>query len=105
MMTKEEVIQKQIDEIMDTFEFDKVAKFMYITDWTWEIGVNRHTPDEWELRQSARARLKEAAKSGFSMTGGFTARKNEGECPEEGKWVRMELQFGYSSLLDGECYE
>jgi len=66
----------QIDNIMDNFEFGRVAAMMEATDWGW--GMPPEVPDEHELRVAARARLREAAERGFSASGGFTARDDGG---------------------------
>lgn len=109
-MTKQEAIQQQIDDIMDTFEFEKIHEWMTATDWKWAIGGNDGTlrsevPSIYEIRRAARERLKEAAsrKNGFSCTGGFTARRIDGE-DNDGPWITMHLAFGYQSLNDGTTY-
>lgn len=102
-MTKQEAIQQQIDEIMDTFEFDDVHKIMEATGWTWGSGEG-FLPDIYKLRKEARQRMIDAARHGFSSTGGFTAILREDE--EDGKpWVRIDLYFGLSTINDGTEYE
>lgn len=101
-MTKQEAIQQQIDEIMDTFDFGKVHKMMKAINWRWSSC--EAVPEEYEIRKRARELLREAAKSGFVSTGGLTATKTEDE--EDGvPWVRMELDFGVTSAPDGVSYE
>jgi len=97
-MTKQEAIQEQIDEIMDSFDFEKVNKIMEAIDWEWnEEGV----PDIYSLRTAARKHLKEAAEfKGASSSGGFTANYTESK-----SWVRLELYFGLDSFTDGTEYE
>ena len=47
-MTKEQALQEQMDEIMDSFEFDKVLSVMQHLNWEWkDAGV----PDEYEIRK------------------------------------------------------
>lgn len=102
-MTKQEAIQEQIDEIMDTFAFEDVHRWMEHDGWVWGSPGSDGVPDLTEIKRSARKRLKEAAECGYSCTGGFTARLHEGE-DEEGPWVNLELTFGYISLHDGTSY-
>lgn len=68
--------EEQIDEIMDWFDFNRVAQTMKALDWRWfDVGV----PDEPELRKKARSLLKEVAKNGgYLQTAGFHAQNNEG---------------------------
>jgi hypothetical protein len=97
-MTKQEAIQEQIDEIMDSFDFEKVQKIMEALNWEWnDEGV----PDIYSLRTSARKHLKAAAEiKGTSGSGGFTAHYTESK-----EWVRLELYFGLDSINDGTEYE
>lgn len=108
MKTRQQVIQKQIDEIMDYFPFEKVHKQMINENWTW--GEASEPPSIPELRKAARARLLSAARfesdgtlCGYSSTGGFSARCVEGV--EDGKkWLRLSLVFGHEWGCDGEDY-
>ncbi len=102
-MTKQEAIQAQMDEIMDTFDFEDVASWMGASNWKWGGGDTGRVPDIYEIKQAARERMKAAAREGYSYTGGFAARLTEGE--EDGSpWVRMALHFGYTSCNDGTNY-
>jgi hypothetical protein len=100
-MTKQEAIQEQIDEIMDSFDFERVQKIMEALNWQWhEEGV----PDIYTLRTEARKHLKQAAAiGGTSGSGGFTAIYMEGKV--EKPWLRLELHFGIDSINDGTEYE
>jgi hypothetical protein len=65
--------QDAIDEIMDNFDFEKVAKVMEVLGWKW---VNSETdlkiPDVSELRKQARRLLTTALKENTGVaTGGF----------------------------------
>lgn len=104
-MTKQEAIQEQIDEIMDSFEFEDVHKWMETTEWAWgQLDGSSEIPDLYQIKSQARKMLKEAAKDGFYSTGGFTAERFEGV--ENGKpWITLRLQFGYSSMNDGTLYD
>ncbi len=99
-MTKQQALQDQMDEIMDSFEFDKIHSVMRHLDWEWrDSGV----PDEYEIRQSARRTMRSAIEcNGTSSTGGFTAIVEDNT--EDG-WVRLNLYFGFSTIHDGVEYE
>ena len=104
-MTKQEAIQEQIDEVMDTFDFARVEKIMAALDWKWATseGNKNEIPDEYEIRRSARKRMRDAAKVGYSSSGGFSARLIEGV--EGGQaWLLMDLQFGIKSFQDTTDY-
>jgi hypothetical protein len=104
-MNREEAIQAQIDEIMDSFDFASVEKIMVALDWKWATGegMKKEIPDEYEIRRSARNRMRDAAKVGYSSSGGFAARLLEGV--EDGQaWVLMDLQFGIHSYQDTTDY-
>lgn len=68
---------KQIDYIMDVFEFGKAAKMMKAVGWTW--GLDDVVPEEYELRKCARKLLKEVSegKYRYTATGGFAARRDD----------------------------
>jgi len=101
-MTKQEAIQEQIDDIMDSFDFSRVVKMMQATNWTW-AGV-AGIPEERDLRRGARERLHDAVKHGESVSGGFRAWKDEGE-DAFGPWVRVSLQWGPAwDVNDGTPY-
>jgi hypothetical protein len=101
-MTKQEAIQHQIDNIMDTFDFKKVKSIMRYLKWKW--NDEESSPDEYEIRSHARHCLKEAAKNAGYATGGFQAYKVEGR-DENGPWVRLSLSFGLETFEDGTAYE
>lgn len=102
-MNKQEAIQEQIDEIMDTFEFERVAAWMEFSKWGWADGHETVVPDLYAIKREARARLREAARFGYTSTGGFTAKMREGA--EDGKpWLALDLSFGYNTAQDGTEY-
>ena len=71
-MTPEQ--QKWLDEIMDHFDFGKVARAMKLLEWYWGMGASRHIPDQSELRTEARRMLRVAIDRKTSIcTGGFYA--------------------------------
>jgi hypothetical protein len=105
-MTREEAIQEQIDEIMDSFDFEGVQGMMRAVNWTWLCegeSLKNKVPELYDIKKSARQRMREAAKHGYSSTGGFTARLIENE-DESGPWLLIDLQFGPQSLMDGTTY-
>jgi len=107
-MTRQEAIQEQIDEIMDDFEFEKVHEIMTRLNWEWYKYEDntKSVPDLWEIKKSARQRLKDAVKHGGSMTGGFKALYRDEVDEETGKpFVLLSLQFGLDTLNDGTYYD
>lgn len=87
----------KIDEIMDWFDFSKVAKVMEAVDWKWWSEEGIEVPCEGKLRKEARRLLKRAIKErGIIGTGGFEASYIDGD---------LELKFIVSSWghYDGEC--
>ena len=90
--------QKQIDEIMDHFDFDKVAKVMDFLKWTWH--GSEFSPEVYELRARARDLLKESVANahrynqdfGGTSTGGFVAKYVKGS-DEDGPWEYFDLLF------------
>lgn len=108
-MTRDELIQKQIDEIMDYFPFEKVHAQMVAEKWKWAtMNGTSEVPDIPTIRQAARERLKAAARKnneGYSSTGGFTARCVGGFDEDDGQaWLRLELAFGHEWTCEGESY-
>lgn len=107
--SRDSVVQKQIDEIMDWFPFEKVQEQMKHEKWTW--NSESESPEIPELRKAARERLLSAARiepdgtvCGYSSSGGFSARCVEGV--EDGKkWLRLSLMFGHEWDCEGEFYE
>jgi hypothetical protein len=102
-MTRQEVLNNQMDEIMDTFDFDKVNKMMCAVDWKWATTENE-VPDQYELRKSARRLMKQAIAGEDCATGGFRAWVIDGK-DNNGPWTRLNLMFGEDIMLDGETHE
>lgn len=103
-MTKKEVLNNQVEEIMDSFDFRKVESVMNHLNWTWNKSNN--PPDEYEIRREARSLMRKAIQQGQSVsTGGFIVKLISGE--ENGdKWTRIDLTFAVDqSLNDGEVYD
>ena len=49
--------QEMIDDIMDNFDFSRVAKCMEALNWKW-ISVPEGIPEEYDIRKAARLLLK-----------------------------------------------
>jgi hypothetical protein len=82
--------QDALDNIMDSFDFDKVHKVMVFLNWKWaNMDGGIEIPEKYELRSEARRLLKMAIEEKTTVsTGGFLAEYREGE---EGGW--MDLKF------------
>ena len=70
---------KEIENILDNFDFIKVYKVMDSLNWTWVKGDTRYFPDILELKKCAKQLLEQASSEGmkakedfFVSTGGFT---------------------------------
>jgi hypothetical protein len=89
-MTRNEAIETQLDEIMDQFDFRKVAEHMSKTNWKWHDAV----PDEYEIRQRVRQRIRKLAKEHKGdqqeFCGGFLIKLDENV---DEKWLRIGLYF------------
>jgi hypothetical protein len=82
-MTPEQ--QKWLDEIMDHFRFERVAKMMRGMNWNWKIDEDFRRPCVSEMRTTARRLLNYAILSQCRISsGGFTA-----SCDKDG----LTLQF------------
>jgi len=69
-------VEDQINEIMDWFNFNKVAKAMKALDWTW-ASTGLEPPHEGQIREMARNLLIRACDDWHCATGGFVARCDE----------------------------
>ena len=79
-MTREELIDKMVADVLDGFDFNKVHDVMVSLDWRWSIGNQESTvPSIYRLMKMAEDLLRYAAKSygekDYSDTsaGGFMA--------------------------------
>jgi hypothetical protein len=102
-MTRKEVLNNQMDEIMDSFDFDKVNKMMCAVNWKWattEDGV----PSKYELRKEARRLMRCAINGEDCATGGFRAWVKDGK-NASGPWTVLNLTFGEHIMLDGESHD
>jgi hypothetical protein len=73
--------QEQIDNIMDTFDFNRVHQMMEAVGWGW--GDPAVVPDTYAIKQDARKHLRSVAGSKregwFAGCGGFTALNLHGQ--------------------------
>lgn len=109
-MTIDEALQKQIDEIMCWFDFNKVHKMMESINWTW--GTEKLPPSEGEIRETALRLLKETGKYLKESskkedeiqisTGGFKVHGYK-FTEEDKPYIYMEMFFGVS--WDNEAIE
>lgn len=104
-MTRDEAIQEQIDEIMDSIDFRKIHEYMVSQNWEWTS--TQGIPEEYDLRKHVRYELRRLANSPSSSFngGGFYLTKREGV--EEGKpWICLNCMFLIiQSLQDGTSYD
>jgi hypothetical protein len=107
-MNRQEAIQIQIDEIMDSFDFQCAMKVLEVYK-----SMERGCPKDWFLddepfepaiRAAARDCIKEAVKRGYAGHSYFEARFEEGE-DDDGPWVMIFFNFGNRFCNDGVSYE
>jgi hypothetical protein len=78
--------QKALDQIMDWFDFEKVAKTMEALNWKW-FGAEEGVPTISEIKTQARRLLTQAIKERVTIgTGGFKASYNH-------KYKHLTLEF------------
>lgn len=107
-MNKQEAIDQQINDIMDTFDFALCVQILGIYK-NWNRGYPSHWMDngefkEYLIRPAARDCMKTAVKEGFCGISYFSAYFHEGE-DNEGPWVKIDLYFGDRTYNDGTSYE
>lgn len=101
---RKEVLNNQLEEIMDSFDFDKVHEIMSALKWNWATTEKGGIPDKYELRRKARQLMKQAINGEGSGTGGFRAWVTDGT-DEDGPWTKLDLSFGLDTIHDGETHE
>lgn len=79
-MTQEQLIDKMIADILESFDFEKVHKTMVTLDWKWDIGHGEMAvPSIYRMMKDAESHLRNVAqyygKKEFYLTGsgGFVA--------------------------------
>ena len=110
MSTLDQTIQKQVDYIMDSFDFRVASEALRCVEACW-INALDAEDREFELRQRARERMADAIRRakehrnevGFSSTGCLEATCTINTAD---KWARVNLMcYVAQSLNDGEDYE
>jgi len=80
---------RQIDTVLNAFDFKRVEDFMKATDWKWGTPHPPHIPNQDELQKTARMLLENVLPGKGSIRsscGGFTASI---ERMEEGPTLRL----------------
>jgi len=98
-------MKKQIDYIMDNFDFSRVHKAMKALNWKW-AGANYEVPEESDLRSTARRLLEDVAVMDIGYwiaTGGFVASKEE---DEDGHYLTLMFRItetrGFNEEIENE---
>lgn len=92
--------QEQIDDIMDSFNFDAVSKCMVLLKWGWASSEGK-VPSIFEIKKEAR-RLLRRVDVGSINTGGFKVAIDEDNC--------LTLEFivddwcGYDSRIESTVF-
>lgn len=94
--------QKQIDTILDHFDFESVRKAMVALNWTWVTSnQDDHIPSVAEARACARELLNDVAKcrskETYIGTGGFVATKESGNI--------LSLRFSVDDARGGDFWD
>ena len=109
MKTLDQIIQKQVDDIMDSFDFKSASEALRCVEHCW-INQLDDEDREFQLRQNARERMADAIKrakedpDGVGLCGTGCL---ESTCTinTQEKWVRVNLNcLVGQSLNDGEDY-
>ena len=97
-MKLEEAIQHRIQEIMKSFDFERVHKTMLSLDWHWASSTGLRTPTIDELKNSAKELLSIIlqncdGKSYSVSCGGFTVHFNKYYSKLDGHRFSLDLSF------------
>jgi len=95
-MTKQELI----DEVMDNFDFTKVAKVMKATDWVWAT-VNFTVPEESDIRKHIRELLNNVYDSSIRTEKDYTIGTSGFEATYMLDYKMLSLKFIVSSWEAG----
>jgi hypothetical protein len=94
--------QELIDEVMDNFDFGKVAKTMKALDWVWAT-TEFYIPEESDIRKHARGLLNKAYDGAISKEDNYTVATGGFEAAYEIDYKVLSLRFIVSSWeTDGE---
>jgi hypothetical protein len=90
---RQKLVQKQIDEIMDEFDFELCQRIFAANNFTYYTDGELSVPSVGDLRRFCRSILRNAAEHSETVEcGRFVARCTEGE-DETGEWLRLSLHF------------
>jgi hypothetical protein len=103
-MKRKKVLKNQLNEIMDSFDFDQVHKIMSALNWKWAYADRGGVPDQSEIRKEARRLMKQAIAGDDCATGGFHAWVVDGK-DKDGPWTKLNLSFGLDTIHDGESHD
>lgn len=87
-MTKEQLIDQMISDVLDDFDFNKVHHVMEYLDWKWYRNGVEEVPNHYQLIKQAESLLREVAehygdkKYHIVETGGFRATLDDDDCLE-----------------------
>lgn len=97
--------KKQIEDILENFDFEHVRESMVALDWKWVTSNLKfeYIPDIQELKETAKHCLEGAIKSTFSETGGFLAVNSSGVLNLY--FVLEETMNEFSDLKSVKIYE
>lgn len=86
-----------IEEVMDTFDFETVHKYMVATNWEWY--ASHGVPDIYEIKKEARRLMHDCIVGKYQSieTGGFCANAFESE-----NKTAIRLWFSIESVTAGE---
>lgn len=91
--------QEQIDDIMDNFDFNRVARVMDFLDWKWSLKEYR-VPVEPEIRKQVRQHLSKAYDRGQGQGRKYTLCTGGFACSYDPQYSELSLTFeldGWSS--------
>lgn len=112
MNTLTEKQQQKIDEIMDNFDFGKVAKVMEFLEWKWwnRTSEGGFIPESYELRAKAREELKkiclrptpETNQWSLDAGSGGLYITRYGGIDSKGAWENLDLKFAIENWFTEE---
>lgn len=97
--------EKQIQDILEYFDFERVHETMIKLNWTWVNSDLKHEyiPEIEELKEHAKERLEKAIKYKWSESGGFIATNRSGVLNLY--FVVESTVFDITDLKDVKIYE
>lgn len=96
------VERSKIDNIMDFFDFQKVSDAMEYFHWTW-AGVKNGVPNIWEIEETAKRLLVDAAYEKTTVaTGGLRAVYEKDEENPDDPFIQLEFVLADCEGFDEE---